>query len=186
MACRIIDDYSEYISKYIPYFGIYDELIFPNPDSITNEILTGLLNQIEGQNHVKQAIVQQYNEILLFNNVSIEERNILAPQCAVICDHYHNLPTIFYPKFKPLIDEKTVWKTSQEDLPVLLGTQLQKNGISFFDYKDFIDKVVNLCSIYNLREDDILLNPSNIGYHNLFGLRIIDYGLTVDNQLLDL
>lgn len=44
MACRIIDDYSEYISKYIPYFGIYDELIFPNPDSITNEILTGLLN----------------------------------------------------------------------------------------------------------------------------------------------
>ena len=52
-------------------------------------------------------------------------------------------------------------------------------------HKDFDDKIVDLCDYYNLREDDLLLNPSNIGYHNLFGLRIIDYGLTTSGQLLD-
>ena len=48
MACRVIDNYGEYISKYIPYFGLYDELKFPNPDKINNENLTELLDKIEG------------------------------------------------------------------------------------------------------------------------------------------
>lgn len=185
MGCRVIDEFREYISKYIPYFGIYDNVKFPSPDLITSENLTEELDKIEGQGIVKQAIIQQYNEILLYHNVSIEQRNLLAPQCAIAYEAYHNLPTIFYPKFTPLIKEDIVWKTSTEDLPILLGTELSRFGISFSDYKNFINKVVNLCEEFDLREDDILLNPSNVGYHSLFGLRIIDYGLTNSNQLLD-
>lgn len=185
MGCRIIDNYQEYISKYIPYFSIPDGLKFPIAEYVNKENLEHLFNQIDGQKIIKQAIIQQYNEILLYHNVNISQRNLLAPQCMIKYDHLFSLPTIFYPKFKPLINEDIVWKTNPNDLPILLGTELSKFNISFQDYKDFIDKVVDLCEEFDLREDDILLNPSNLGYHPLFGLRIIDYGLINNNQLFD-
>ena len=61
-----------------------------------------------------------------------------------------------------------------------MGQRLQWFGISFNQYKNFAEKVSYLCEDFNLREDDIFLNPSNIGYHPVLGLRIIDYGLTND------
>lgn len=184
MGCRAIDDYSEYVIKYIPYFGIYDEIVFPDIDSINKENLSSLLNQIEGKEIIKQAIVQQYNEILIYSGADTNQRNILAPQCGISYDKHHNLPSIIYPKFEPLIDEEDVWKVNVNDLHVLLGTKIEQMGISFSDYKQFIDGAINLCEWFGLREDDITLNPSNIGYHPIMGLRIIDYGLTEDNTLI--
>lgn len=185
MGCRVIDDYSEYIAKYIPYFSVPEGIHFPIADYATNEGLEALFNNIEGQQIVKQAIIQQYNELILYHIVNIRQRSLLAPQCMITYDKFVNLPTIYYPKFRPLIDEDTVWKTSADDLPILLGTQIEKMGISFETYQKFIHEVVDLCEYYDLREDDFLLNPSNIGYHPLLGLRLIDYGLTNSGQLLD-
>lgn len=120
----------------------------------------------------------------MYNDAAEVFREILAPQCSVLYSNPHNLPAIIYPKFTPLMEEEKVWQTKIEDLPILLGITLERFGISFDDYKKFIDTAVDLCEEYNLREDDILLNPSNIGYHPVLGLRIIDYGLTEDNNLI--
>ena len=54
---------------------------------------------------------------------------------------------------------------------------LQWFGINYSQYKKFTNKVEDLCENFSLRADDILKNPSNVGYHPILGLRIIDYGL---------
>ena len=42
---------------------------------------------------------------------------------------------------------------------------------------EFLREIHILCDYLELNEEDILNNPSNIGYNPTFGLRIIDYGL---------
>lgn len=148
-----------------------------NPD-----IIYKIFEECNVNTITQQAIIQQYNELYIYNEATLEEREILAPQVKVVYSLL-DLPDIYYPKFQPLMEEKEVWSLNERDLSVKFGTRLQQIGVSFFDYKKFVDGVVNLCEEFNLREDDILLNPSNIGYHPVLGLRIIDYGLT-ENQTL--
>ena len=189
MSCRKINnryDNEGYIIKEIdleslcnpgkksPYF----------PKEISSNILQQIFKDFDINNITQQAIIQQYNELYIYNEATEDERNILAPQVKVFYSLF-NLPQIYYPKFIPLVEEKEVWTLNERDLGIKLGTRLHRLGISFFRYKDFAEKVSNLCEEFNLREDDILLNPSNIGYHPVLGLRIIDYGLTNDNQLFD-
>ena len=38
--------------------------------------------------------------------------------------------------------------------------------------------IINFCYKYDLNEDDILLNFSNLGWNKTFGVRIVDFGLT--------
>ena len=184
MACRQINNrYASegYIIKEINLDGLpwRTEVIpkFPkdgNPNDIYKIFEECNINSI-----TQQAIIQQYNELYIYNEATSEEREILAPQVKVVYSLF-NLPDIYYPKFYPLMDEKEVWSLNERDLSVKLGSRLQSFGVSFFDYKKFVDGVVDLCEEFNLREDDILLNPSNIGYHPVLGLRVIDYGLTED------
>ena len=42
----------------------------------------------------------------------------------------------------------------------------------------FLNNVINFCYKYDLNEEDIILNFSNIGWNKIFGTRIIDFGLT--------
>lgn len=189
MACRKINDrYANegYIIKEIDlsdFFRQTDKVLdFPkngNPEDIYKIFRELNINSI-----TQQAIIQQYNELYIYNEATPEERELLAPQVKVVYSLL-NLPDIYYPKFHPLMDEKEVWSLSERDLSVVLGSRLQWFGINFNAYKKFVDGVVDLCEEFNLREDDIFLNPSNIGYHPVLGLRIIDYGLTNDNQLFD-
>lgn len=189
MACRKINDrYANegYIIKEINLddFPWRTDKIPKFPKDGNYEIINRIFEECNVNSITQQAIIQQYNELYIYNEATPEERAILAPQVKVVYSLL-NLPDIYYPKFHPLMEEKEVWTLNERDLSVRLGSQLQLFGISFFDYKKFIDGVVDLCEEFNLREDDILLNPSNIGYHPVLGLRIIDYGLTNDNQLLD-
>lgn len=188
MACRKIND------KYAKEGYIFKEINlddFPwRTDKMPNfpkdgdpELIHKIFRECNVNSITQQAIIQQYNELYIYNEATPEEREILAPQVKVVYSLF-NLPDIYYPKFHPLMTESEVWSLNERDLSVKLGQQLQWLGISFFDYKKFVDEVVDLCEEFNLREDDILLNPSNVGYHPVLGLRIIDYGLTNDSGLL--
>lgn len=189
MACRKINErYANegYIIKEINLddFPWRTNKIPEFPKDGNYEVINRIFEECNVNSITQQAIIQQYNELYIYNEATPEERSILAPQVKVAYSLL-NLPDIYYPKFRPLMEEKEVWSLNERDLNIKFGSRLQWFGISFDDYKKFIDGVVDLCEEFNLREDDILLNPSNIGYHPVLGLRIIDYGLTNDNQLLD-
>ena len=183
MSCRIINErYAKegYIIKEINLDSLpWQTGKMPNfPKDGNPDIIHKIFEECNINSITQQAIMQQYNELYIYNEASPEERAILAPQVKVIYSLL-DLPDIYYPKFYPIMDEKEVWS-----LNVRFGTRLQWFGISFFDYKKFVNGVVNLCEEFDLREDDILLNPSNIGYHPVLGLRIIDYGLTNENNCI--
>lgn len=187
MACRLINDkYANegYIIKEINLEELCkSEKTVPKfPENGDPEVLFPIFESLNLSSITRQAIIQQYNELYIFEEANEEERNILAPQVKVVYSLF-NLPDIYYPKFIPLLEEKEVWTLSEEDLKIRLGQKLQWFGISFPQYKRFAEKVSCLCEEFDLREDDILLNPSNIGYHPVLGLRIIDYGLTNNMRL---
>ena len=190
MACRIIDELdSNFIAKHIPHNidnNNFDNLEWPHASIVNNEILQELFVKCESNKLFQQAVIQQYNEILLYYYVDDYQRELLAPPCSILYSRPQNLPTIIYPKFTPLLPEELVWQTSEEDMPIRVGMRLNELKISFYDYKTFMNQIPELCEDLDLREADILLNPSNIGVHPILGLRIIDYGLTNDNLLFDI
>ena len=189
MACRQINTkYADegYIIKEVNLEELCkSEKVIPQfPNDGNPEVLQKLFEKFNVSRITQQAIIQQYNELYIFGEATPEEREILAPQVKVVHSLF-NIPDIYYPKFYPLLNEDEVWSLSEKDLGIRIGQRLQWFGISFNQYKNFVEKVSYLCEEFDLREDDILLNPSNLGYHPVLGLRIIDYGLTNSNQLLD-
>lgn len=188
MACRRINKrYTNegYIIKEIDLsdFLRQTDKVLDFPKNGNPEDIYKIFRELNMNSITQQAIMQQYNELYIYNEATPEERELLAPQVKVDYSLL-NLPDIYYPKFYPLMEEKEVWSLNERDLSVKLGSLLQCHRINFDDYKKFVDGVVNLCEEFDLREDDILLNPSNIGYHPVLGLRIIDYGLANSNCIL--
>ena len=184
MACRQINTrYADegYIIKEVNLEELCkSEKTIPRfPSDGNPEVLQKLFEELNVSRITQQAIIQQYTELYVFGEATSEEREILAPQVKVVHSLF-NIPDIYYPKFYPLLNEDEVWSLSEKDLGIRMGQRLQWFGISFNQYKSFAEKVSYLCEDFNLREDDIFLNPSNIGYHPVLGLRIIDYGLTND------
>ena len=57
--------------------------------------------------------------------------------------------------------------------------RLQRFNITEETVIDFLREIPIVCDYLNLNEEDIINNPSNIGYNSTFGLRIIDYGLNI-------
>ena len=181
MACRVVcDEGNNFIRKIIPFDAVVDDFLWPSISSLIEEpsILDKIFLQCNCNNRIKQAIYQQYNEILLYETIDCEDKKVLAPQCDISYTSKNNLPIIIYPRFAPIFDADEVWKHKEEELMFLTGMRCCKLGLSEEDLISFLKRTQNLCSNYNLREDDILKNPSNIGYHPILGLRIIDYGLT--------
>ena len=60
-----------------------------------------------------------------------------------------------------------------------MGMRLQQLNVSEEEVTDFLREIPIVCNYLNLNEEDIINNPSNIGYNSTFGLRIIDYGLSI-------
>ena len=181
MACRQIDNrYAAegYIIKEVPWDDALRTITFPEPEEVSFQTLDKIFekNGLEDEK-VRQAITQQYNEIFIWNEATRKQKEILAPQVKIVYG-LCNLPMIYYPKFKPLVTEETVWKVNERDLYIHFGQMLQWFGVNFYDYNKFKKGVIDLCADFNLNEDDILMNPSNIGYHPVLGLRVIDYGLS--------
>lgn len=187
MACRAIyDEGNNFIRKIIPFDGITDEFVWPTISEIINEpsCLDEIFEKCECSKRIKQAIYQQYNEIILYEITTCDEKKVLAPQCDISYTSKNNLPIIIYPRFTPIFEDEEVWKLNEEELTCLMGLRCGKFGISETELLFFLKEVQKLCINYNLREDDILKNPSNIGYHSVLGLRVIDYGLAEESCVL--
>lgn len=183
MACRTITQLKRgLISKSVPNNDSLKEMFFPRINKSEN--LLKLIEEKQLSNNIKQAIIQQYNEILLYNIVDFDYKFLLAPQVAITYEE-NNLPIIIYPRFNPLIPESKVWNHTENELQRMVGFYANKKGISEKKLMTFYIEIEKLCHYYDLNEDDILLNPSNIGYHPVLGLRIIDYGLAENNKLFN-
>lgn len=190
MACRKISDNfgtMDIVAKTVTIPDSWDkDIIFPSIEHIKYEdgALQRFLNTIPGlQNSVRQAIIQQYNEYFIYSDEYNTWRNILAPQLGIVFNSY-NLPILLYPRFEPLVDEDTVWKTNDHICMIYAGQHLKDLGVSMEEIKTFYDEVKEFCAEYGLVEDDIIKNPSNIGYNKVLGLRLIDYGLAEDDKLV--
>lgn len=187
MACRVVEDTASnsFIIKSIPFDECLLTVSWPEPTIANEAMLKQCFNECGCNNAIKTAIIQQYNEIFLYNEVDTYTRQILAPQCGILYNDKNRLPKIIYPKFKPLCDDKTIWQYNEQNCLVLFGFLAAQNQISRYDLFTFIEQVKEFCTNWNLCEDDILLNPSNIGVHPVFGLRILDYGLTSGRTILN-
>lgn len=187
MACRIIEKTinPEFIIKSIPYDECLLNVSWPEASIANNINLNKCFEECKCNNAFKQAIIQQYNEIYLYNEVDTYTKQILAPQCGVIYNDKGRLPKIIYPNFTPLCEEKTIWQYSEQNCLIFLGYLAAQHQITRYDLFNFIEQVKTFCTDWNIREEDILLNPSNIGIHPVFGLRILDYGLTNDQIIIN-
>ena len=96
-----------------------------------------------------------------------------------------NLPIIIYPNFHPLMRDEEVWAYKDYELHMIAGFRARKFGIKKNDLLDFFSKIKKLCEDYDLNEDDLISNPSNIGYNSHYGLRVIDYGLKNDRGIFE-
>lgn len=186
MSCREIDkryETSGYIIKRVPLFLPSSPINFPTFfDESSLQEVKDILQKSELSKEIKNAIWQQYHELFVYHCSDSIERNVLAPQVKVSYNLF-NLPDIYYPVFKPLIEENKLNTLNEQDLYTYLGSRLQFFGINFYEYKKFTKQVTNLCDTFDLNEEDILGNPSNIGYNSVLGLRIIDYGLDVNYNI---
>ena len=182
MSCRKIcfSKNKKYVIKYIQNF---DNSVFSSIDEIYSDNFIECLNI---DKITKQAVVQQINEIKLYSIVTEEERKILAPQLGLINNNKHHIPSIIFPYFTPLFTDEEVWNYNEEDLLKLIGFRAAAHKVTEQNLLIFFNQVKKLCEEYDLLEDDILFNPSNIGYNSTFGLRVLDYGLANDGSLLEI
>ena len=115
------------------------------------------------------AYAQQLQEIYIWRMATFEELYMIAPIVNIYFSS-ERLPIVVYPRFTPLLEE--------------MGDERQLQGIlkylncNYSELEEFLKQVPTFCDNWGLNSDDILCNYNNIGYHPIFGFRIIDYGLT--------
>ena len=169
-----------YIQKYIDYTDFSPkawEAKFPKIEEVQRNPCC-LLMALEGiEDPLRQAIIQQYNEILIYNAAPPEFKNMLAPQLRVEYFSKTNVPMILYPKMQPLITTTDDKLLEDPAFPIYLGWHLNERGLSIKQVEDFFGNLEDLCDYFDLVQDDIVNNYENIGYDECLGLRILDYGL---------
>ena len=177
MGSRIILPYgptNEYIQKCIPRDISLEGIKLPSLDEYMD---TGLLNLEKiTKPELRTAIEQQYGEWFFWFAAADQDRALLAPIVGTGYDECY-LPILYFPRFTPIIDEGLVCKYNNAENLITMGMRLGQLNITEEEVLNFIREIPILCDYLNLNEEDILNNPSNIGYNPTFGLRIIDYGL---------
>lgn len=123
------------------------------------------------------ALYQTLNEIEIWDCATWEERSILAPIVGVSYNH-NNVPVVTFPRFTPLCSEEDAMFLEEDEAIVMLQEKLNMFGYNDEQIGFFIEQITNFCIDYNVSEEDILRNLNNVGYHPVFGVRIIDYGLS--------
>ena len=68
----------------------------------------------------------------------------------------------------------------EEEIATALQEILAIKGMSDEEIGDFIQQVVDFNSSWNMNEEDTILNLNNIGYSKIFGVRLIDFGLSME------
>ena len=176
MGSRMILPYlnsDEYIQKIVPSDSVFISVKLPTFDEYEIRPVLDLPDDIKPE--VRMAIEQQYNEWYSWFTSPEDIRKCLAPIVGTGWDIFSNTPILYFPKFNPILDEHTVSVHNNKENLILMGAQI--NQLHITDFIDFFRTIPEICNYLNLNEDDIINNPSNIGYHPVFGLRIIDYGL---------
>lgn len=177
MGSRIVLPYGnsgEYIQKCIPSDPLLNNIELPSFDEYMDTKYLNLSNITKME--IKTAIEQQYNEWLTWYSATEEARRLLAPIVGTDWTD-HRIPILYFPRFIPIIDEGLLYSLNNTENLIIMGMRLQKFNISENDVTNFLREIPSVCDYLELNEEDILNNPSNIGYNPTFGLRIIDYGL---------
>lgn len=153
------------IERMIPRFGCLERLEEEHEELTKAEYL---------------AIAQSYNEIEVWENASWEERKYLAPLLGVRYD-YNNTPVLMFPKFEPLCCEREANHYEESEIVEEFHRRLGVKGVEDYEIGKTIEGFYRLCRDHDLSIEDIVENLSNLGWHPIFGCRIIDYGLS--NQI---
>ena len=177
MGSRIILPYGtsgNYIQKAIPTDENIKGINFPSLDEYYDD--KNSLYSLEKDFPIWNAIEQQYQEWYNWRTTDEDVRKFIAP---IVDSSYDNsgLPILCFPRFKPLVDEALVYEYNEVENLVILGMRAQELGVREVDLINFLRDLNWVCDCLELNIDDIIKNPSNIGFHSDFGLRIIDYGL---------
>lgn len=125
-------------------------------------------------------LYQQFLELDIYDSANWKQRKILAPIIDFTYDH-NNAPVLVYPKFQPLATETEAFRLDEDEAVAAIQSFLTENSsMEDEEIGNFINDITDFCDSYDLRQDDVLLNLSNLGYSPIFGPRIIDYGLDYD------
>lgn len=170
-----------FVFKKIPDDPSLEGIKFPSLDEFLDDHLSLDLSSVQSL-ELNSAIQQQYSEWLSWHCSNEKIKKYLAPIIYTSYDKY-GLPILYFPYFTPLVDEKIIYTHNELENHLLAGMATQNFSIPKKDVIDFYRGVHYVCSLLELEEDDIVNNPSNIGYNPNFGLRIIDYGLVFDFSL---
>ena len=150
------------INRKIPLLADLDDLVAHEDEFTKREYL---------------SIYQSLAEIEIWNDASWEERKLLSPLIDFYYDH-NNCPVLIYPRFEPLETEENIFRYDEDEIPIELQKKLSVKGMTDESIGIFLNNIINFCYKYDLNEDDILLNFSNLGWNKVFGVRIVDFGLT--------
>lgn len=176
MSSRQIKKLGNTVLKVVPTFDCLENVEFPIWDDTEEiyKILDGVPQLC------KSAVIQQYNEYIIYNELRANSK-ILAPILNCFWDE-RNLPILQYPIFKPFAADENFYQLSDEENLIQLGILGAHFGYDLKYISNFIKEVREICEEFNLREDDILCNLSNIGFNPNYGIRVIDYGLIDEND----
>ena len=128
------------------------------------------------------ALYQSLKEKEIWDNASWEERAVLAPIVDFFYDEY-NCPVLVFPRFSPVASEEEACCLEDDECIPFLNNALALQGMEDGDIGKFIETTINVCTDFDLNEEDILYNLSNIGYNSIFSARILDYG--VDSLIME-
>lgn len=178
MACRKIKDCGETqlvqkvvdFERKIPKIYSTIELAEHKEDFTKSEYLT---------------LAQQFNEKEMWDEADWKERKLLAPLLDFSYDHL-NHPILTYPRFTPLMTTLEAYRFEEEEIVNELHLRLAVKGMTDDEIGKFLEGCYQLCRDYALDTDDIIGNVNNIGWHDVLGVRIIDFGLSdsiYDNYL---
>ena len=167
----------EYIEKHIPdddKLGLWN---FPsldefneNPDTIYKHSGNWKATTIWS------AIEQQYIEWANWYNSPESIKQFLAPIVHTFTDK-NGLPVLCFPRFTPILEEGLVYNYNDTETLLIAGKHLEHFHLKDEDVLKFFREIPKVINYLDLKEADIIINPSNVGYNPTFGLRIIDYGL---------
>lgn len=175
MGTRLILPYgptNEFVQKIIPEENdAFKNIVLPTLEEFI--IDPSCLSKFDTP--IYNLVYQQYWEYYNWYNADETTRSFLAP---IVHTFYNKTPVLCYPRFIPLVSEDNVYKYNENECLLAAGLNLGKQNIGENECIEFFRNIPLICNYLNLEENDIIYNPSNIGYNPTFGIRLIDYGLS--------
>lgn len=177
MSNRIICHLGNIIKKQVPPDQYLEKIRLPSiEDYDIDQVYTWMPYNLNL--HLYDAICQQYDEITAWRKANTHERELLAPILKVEYDTY-GCPILYYPTFTPLIEDNEIYNYNDSEMFLIAGLRLASHDVSEKELLTFMRELPRLCLSLNLVEEDIIYNFSNIGYNPEYGLRVIDYGISI-------